>query len=353
MVAMVKDLVPVEVDPNSADADFWRRYHAFRRARQAYERPDDPILPDAVAEKRLRLVRAFDIDVCFEIVRDGEMVSWLTAHTMKPGAPGYETNRDFLEADGYVLPQHRRKGIGRRWLPVALEVLDRHGCRLLNLWSEDEAGHAFLRKLAGEPKFNGAENRLRFSDVDWSMVRRWVEDGEARSPDTKLEIYDGPIPDEMLDEFASQFGTIMNTIPWEDLEHGDIVFTAPKLRDRYARMGTLDMTQHTVLTREPDGVISGITDVSYTPHLPTIVEQMYTGVRPDSRGRGLGKWIKAAMLEKLRAQYPHAEWMITGNAESNGPMLSINHRLGFKEYRSGAEYQISRERLAEVVGKSG
>jgi GNAT superfamily N-acetyltransferase len=350
---MVKDLVPVEVDPNSAGADFWRRYHAFRRARHAIERPDDPILPDAIAEKRLRLVRKFDIDVCYEIVRDGEMVSWFTGHTVRPGSPGYEKNRDFFEADWFVLPAHRNKGIGSMWLPVALELLDRHECRLLNLWAEDEPGHRFLRRIAGEPKFNAAENRLRFADVDWPTVRRWVEEGQARSPETRLEIYDGPIPDEMLDEYAAQFGSIMNTIPWEGLEHGEIVFTAPKMREWYARMAVLDMTQHTVLTREPGGVISGITDVTYTPHVPTFVEQMFTGVRPDSRGRGLGKWIKAAMLEKLRAEYPNAEWMITGNAESNGPMLSINHRLGFQEYRAGAEYQIIRERLAEVVGKAG
>jgi len=111
----------------------------------------------------------------------------------------------------------------------------------------------------------------------------------------------------------------------------------------------VELDQHTVLTREPDGSISGITDVSFTPHLPTLIEQMFTGVRPAARGRGLGKWIKAAMLEKIRAEHPQAEWMITGNAESNGPMLSINHRLGFKEFRAGAVYQVSRERLAEVV----
>ena len=113
----------------------------------------------------------------------------------------------------------------------------------------------------------------------------------------------------------------------------------------------LDLDQHTVLTREPDGSISGITDVSFTPHLPTLIEQMFTGVRPEARGRGLGKWIKAAMLEKIRAEHAQAEWMITGNAESNGPMLSINHRLGFKEYRAAAVYQLSRDRLAEVVAR--
>jgi len=346
---MVKELVPVEVDPNSAEAEFWHRYHTFRRARHAETRPDDPILPDAIAERRLRLVRKYDIDVHYEIVSDGQMVSWFTGHTVRPGSPGYDKNRDFFDAECAVLPDHRRKGIGTMWLPVALQLLDRHGCRLLDAWSEEESGHEFLRRIAGEPKFHAAENRLKFAEVDWAMVRRWVEEGEARSPQTKLEVYDGPIPDGMLDEYAPIIGGLLNTIPWDDLDHGEIVITPEQMREWYRRMATMELDQHTVLTREPDGSISGITDVSFTPHLPTLIEQMFTGVRPAARGRGLGKWIKAAMLEKIRAEHPQAEWMITGNAESNGPMLSINHRLGFKEFRAGAVYQVSRERLAEVV----
>ncbi len=346
---MVKELVPLEVDPNSADADFWRRYHAFRRARHAETRPDDPILPDAIAERRLKLVRKFDIDAYYEIVSDGRMASWFSGHTVRPGAPGYEKNRDFYEADWEVLPEFRRKGIGSRWLPVALQLLEEHGCRSLSVWTEEESGHAFLRRIAGEPKLRAAENRLKLADVDWAMVRRWVEDGEARSPQTKLEVYDGPIPDDMLDDYAPTIGGLLNSIPWEELDHGEIVITPEQMREWYRQMATVDRDQHTVMTREPDGTISGITDVSFTPHLPTFIEQMFTGVRQDARGRGLGKWIKAAMLEKIRAEHPQAEWMITGNAESNGPMLSINHRLGFKEYRAGAAYQLSRERLAEVV----
>jgi mycothiol synthase len=348
-LAMVKDLVPVEVDPNSADADFWRRYHVFRRARHAETRPEDPILPDEIEERQMKLVRQFDIDIRFEVSRDGEMVSWLHGHTVRPGAPGYEKNRDFLEADFEVLPEHRRQGIGTGWLPVVLRLLDRHGCRLWNVWSEEESGHAFLRRFAGEPKFHAAENRLKFADVDWAMVRRWVEEGETRSPQTKLEVYDGPIPDEMLEEYAPTIGGLLNTIPWDDLDHGEIVITPEQMREWYRRMAAVDRDQHTVLTRERDGVISGITDVSFTPHLPTLIEQMFTGVRPGARGRGLGKWIKAAMLEKIRAEHPEAVWMLTGNAESNGPMLSINRRLGFFQYRAGSEYQVSRERLAEVV----
>jgi GNAT superfamily N-acetyltransferase len=346
---MLDELVPVEVDPNSADSDFWRRYHAFRRARHAETRPDDPILPDEMAERRMKLVRQFDVDVRYEMSRNGEMICWFTGHTVRPGSPGYEKNRDFFDAELEVARPHRRRGIGTRWLPLTLELLDRHECRMLNAWTEEESGHAFLRRLAGEPRFHATENRLKLANVDWAMVHRWVQEGEARSPGTKLEIYDGPIPDGMLDEYARQLESLLNTIPFDDLDHGEIVVTPDHMREWYARMATMDVDQHTVLTREPDGAISGITDVSFTPHLPAQVEQMFTGVRPEARGRGLGKWIKAAMLEKIHAEHPQAEWISTGNAESNGPMLSINHRLGFERYRAGAEYQISRDRLAEVV----
>ena len=346
---MVTDLVPVQVDPNSADAGFWRRYHAFRRARHAETRPEDPLDPDEVAERRMKMTRKFDIDLYYEIARDGQMVSWFTGHTVKPGSPGYGKNRDFFDAEWAVIAGHRRQGIGSRWLPLLLDLVDRHGCRVVSLWSEEESGHAFLRWIGAEKRLNAAENRLKLAEVDWSMVRRWVEEGAARSPQTRLEIYDGPIPESMIEEFAPQLASLLNMIPFEELDHGEIVITPPQMREWYARMAATDTTQHTVLTREPDGVISGITDVSWTKHRPAFVEQMFTGVRPDARGRGIGKWIKATMLEKIRRDYPDVAWISTGNAESNAPMLSINRRLGFKQHRAGAEYQISRDRLAEKV----
>ena len=45
--------------------------------------------------------------------------------------------------------------------------------------------------------------------------------------------------------------------------------------------------------------------------------------------------------------HPEARWITTYNAASNDPMLKINHALGFRRHRMGAEYQISREDLAK------
>lgn len=343
---MVGELAPVEVDFQSAGADFWKRYHAYRRVRHTESRPDDPLRPDDVEELRLKRDSPFDINYRYEIARDGVLLSWFWGSTGKPGTPGYESNKHLFWGDLYVRPDHRRQHIGASWLPIVLELMDRHGCTVAGFEAEEVSGHAFLKWIGAEAKLTGAENRLKIADVDWSLVKRWIDEGTERSSQTRLEVYDGPMPDAMLDDFAPQLTNMLKTIPFENLDIGEILVTPDHIRDWDERSALTGVLQHTVLTREPDGVISAITDTSWDPSRPTIIEQRFTGVRPDARGRGLGKWIKAKMLAHIHELYPMAEWVVTDNAGSNAPMLAINTKLGFKQYREGSEYQISRDALA-------
>ena len=346
---MVKNLVPQEVKPNSAGRDFWRRYHTFRRERQLEVRPEDPVVPDEVEETTMQHDRESMIAYRYEIADRGEMLSWFDGHTTRPGSPGYESNRRFFNAYWAVGRAHRRQGIGSMWLPLVVELMDRHGCSVATIGTEEDSGHEFLRWLGAEEKITGAENRLRLSDVDWSMVGRWMDEGRRKSPATRLEIYDGRLPESMWPDFAAQRGTLLNSMPFDDLDHGEIVITAERIRESYERMERLQEVVHTVIAREPDATISGMTDMWWAPYRPSFVEQMFTGVRPEARGRGIGKWIKAAMLDHIHTLYPQAEWISTGNASSNAPMLAINTKLGFRQFRTGSEYQISRDQLAERV----
>ena len=312
-------------------------------------RPEDPFYPDELERMRILSDQKFETIHAFEVVDGDKMVSWFRSAVTKRGAPGYDTNRFFLWCTFSVLAPYRRRGIGRSHLPVLLELMDRDGCHTLTLESEEEPGHAFLGWLGAAKKSEGAENRLHIPEVDWAMIRRWIDEGEKGSPETKLEVYDDHIPDALLEEFAPQFSALLNTMPWDDLDHGEIVATPEVLRHEYERMDLAGLKHHTVLTREPNGVISGMTDITWAPHRPKILSQLFTGVRPDARGRGIGKWLKAYMLDRMHRLYPDAEWISTGNADSNGPMLAINKRMGFKRHRWGAEYQITRDKLAERV----
>jgi GNAT superfamily N-acetyltransferase len=349
---MIGRLVPARIDFKSAGADFWKRYHDYRRVRQQESRPVDPLRPDDIEEKRLKRDNPFEIEYHYEIARDGVLVSLFSGSTSRPGTPEYESSKHLFWGDLYVRPDHRRQGIGSSWLPVVIELMEAHGCTKVGFGTEDPSGHAFLKSLGAEAKLSGAENRLKLADVDWKMVDRWIGEGAKRSPQTKLEVYDGPLPEAMWEDYAPQLTSMLNTMPFEDLDHGEIVVTPDHLREYDAQMAIAGETLHTILTREPDGVISAITDTSWAPHRPAIIEQRFTGVRPDARGRGLGKWIKAAMLAHLHRLYPAAQWVATENAGSNAPMLAINKKLGFKQYRAGTEYQISRDGLANHVERS-
>lgn len=346
---MPNEIQLVEVDPKRAGPEFWRRYHAYRRLRHEETRPDDPIRPDDVDEKRMRRDDPFETRYYYEITRDGMMLSWFSALTPTPGSPGYESNKHIFEAYWSVHPDHRRQGIGGSWLPLLVELMDRHRCTVLSTGADEDSGHAFMKWLGAEAKQVETKNRLKLSEVDWAMVRRWADDGPKRSPQTRLEVYEGGVPEAMWDDYAPQLSRMLNTMPFDQLDHGEIVVTPETLREWYALGSIGGERLYTILTREPDGVISGMTECSWAPHRPTLIHQQFTGVRPDARGRGLGKWIKAGMLEHIREVYPEAQWITTENADSNAPMLAINQRLGFKLHRTGIEYQMSRDQLAARV----
>lgn len=350
---MVGDLKQTSVDPNAADSAFWQRYHELSRLRHEETRPDDPKLPARLEEQQMKRSDPFRIKHRYEMSRDGVMLSWLYCEAVTPGTPEYEEWKQFFEADIYVRADHRRQGIATSWFPLVAQLMDRHGCTTLHLYAELESGREFLEWMGAEPKLTEIENRLKLADLDWAMVERWAAEGPARSPQTKLEFYDGKIPESMWEEFAPQYSALINTVPFEELEHGDVVITPEQMREWYARMEMRGDLQHTVLAREPDGSISGITDVEWAPWRRTIIHQQLTAVHPKSRGRGLGKWIKATMLLRMRSLYPDAQWISTENAGSNEPMLAINTKLGFKKYRVGSQYQFSRDRLGARLKELG
>jgi GNAT superfamily N-acetyltransferase len=342
-----------ELEPQPAP-DTWTRYHQFRRLRQQESRPEDPLTPDELVEQDWLQDDPYEVERVFYVERDGHVVAAMRIGYLTPEAPMYATNGQLIFGHGYVLKEARRSGLGTALARRALEVMEASDTRILTTDTEEEAGHAFLRWLGAAEKMQGAENRLDLWEVDWPMVERWVDEGRARSPQSELLFFEHRVPDEFLPVLCPAMSDMLNTMPFDDLEHGDIIITPETLKAQlYAWLDTAGGAHHTYASREADGSISGITDVTYIPAKPDRISQMFTGVRPDCRGRGLGKLLKASMLLYLRHAYPEARWIITGNANSNDPMLAINRRLGFKTHRGGSSYQIGRDELSDRLARIG
>lgn len=350
---------PVYVRPSTADASFWTRFHELRRVRHAELHPDDPFRPDNLEEAIIKRPDPFQTRDYCEVASEGAIVSLYYGQTVSPRHPGHSSNKHLYWAEAYVRPEHRRKGMAVRWLRVAAERMDAHGCTVLGIGTnhdeadnmlegisaDDQSARAFLNWLGAQPKLVNVRSQLVLAKVEWRLVEDWLMEGRRRSPETRLEYYDGPLPEWQWADFAAQRSTLLNTLPLEDLDLGEIVITPEQMREAYKRSAVVGLVEHTVVAREPDGTISAITDVKWAPYAPRQINQVFTGVLPRARGRGVGKWIKAAMLLRLRATYPGAELVITDNAESNVPMLRINRALGFERSRTSIEYQLSRQQL--------
>jgi mycothiol synthase len=353
-MGMTDDLV--EFVATEATPELWAGWHMIRRRWHEESWPEDPYRPDWLEESELGRPDPFTIHKRFVRVRGGQIVSVLLLDAAAPASPEYATNRHLVYASSYVLPEQRRHRLAADWLSTMVEVMDDLGATVATMSAHEEPGFEFLRWLGAAPRYSERYNRIDLRTVDWDMVETWVAEGQERSPGATLERYLERIPEDRLAEITEVTTKLLNTIPLEDLDHGAIIFTPEMYGDWTQRLDASGGRHHTVLVREPDGSVSALTDVLKYPHEEGYVRQLFTGVDPAARGRGLGKWIKAAMLLQVRELHPETIYITTENAGSNAAMLAINDRLGFRTYRESTSYQIGREALgkrvdAEVSGR--
>ena len=101
------------------------------------------------------------------------------------------------------------------------------------------------------------------------------------------------------------------------------------------------------------GAFAGYTEIMWHPESAEVLGQGETGVLPDHRNKGEGRWLKAAMLERVLEQLPQARLIRTSNAASNEPMLKINHEMGFEPCKSFTAWQIDLPNAQEYLAMRG
>lgn len=197
--------------------------------------------------------------------------------------------------------------------------------------------------LGGEVKAERAENRLYLEDVDWELMERWNREAPSKAPIVRLERFND-VPEADIVEFCGLCSETTNQAPSGDLP-SELIITPQKRREyeEYFKKQGYEWT--TLITRENDGTISGLTEIFYRSAEPFRIEQELTGVQMAYRGRGLGKWLKSTMMLYIREEYPEALYITTGNNSSNEPMLSINDRMGFRIHSRQKFYEFDLKNL--------
>ncbi len=242
-----------------------------------------------------------------------------------------EQNLDNAFGWVHVRNGHRGRGYGRLVAAPMLDMVEeqkrtRFACAIPRGFEA-----AALAERAGmKNAFHAQRSRLVLADVDWDMVDGWVARAPERASDYDVLFLPPPIADEHLQAYCD-LHDVMNTAPLEDFERDPEVVT-PEL---WRGLEEIDRERQTeflvyVARHKASGTFVGLTELIYQRLNPAQAWQADTGVESAHREKGLGRWLKAAMLQKIRSDYPLVERIDTDNAGSNEPMLNINITLGFR-----------------------
>jgi GNAT superfamily N-acetyltransferase len=251
-----------------------------------------------------------------------------------------------------VLPAFRLQGIGRRLVARVARVAREADRTALTAWSYIPAGEPFMRRIGAEVGQTERTSQLELSDLDPKRVRASIERAAERASGFELELWEEGYPEAALEE-AAAMQAAMNFAPRGSMPQADLVYTAEDLRQENAALRERRVQLSTLVARERSTrAVAGFTQIYRDPAHPDLLGQGDTGVFPLYRNRGIGRWLKAAMLEEVIRRYPEARRIRTTNAKENAAMLKINTELGFRPHHSVTGWHITVERLDAYLAAS-
>lgn len=331
-----------------ASPEDYAAYNRHINRARAERLPDDPPVPLEETIQSLRHLPAF-IDVPAwmgwnagqtEIVASGTIILM-----------DMPDNQHLAQMELVVEPEYRRQGLGRRLLAQLVEAARARGRRLLLTHTVDRipGGEAFMTRIGGHKGLEAHVNQLRIADLDHGLLERWLAQAAERAPGFELGMWDGPYPDDQIEAIA-QLSSLVNQQPLGDLEIGDMTMTPEQLRQTEAHLFARGSQRWTFyVVEKATGKFAGYTETIWNPNRPETLHQEMTAVSPQYRNHGLGRWLKAAMLDKILKERPEVKFVRTGNADSNTAMLKINTALGFRPYMASALWQVEIDRVREYL----
>jgi GNAT superfamily N-acetyltransferase len=338
-------------DPHSAGRAEWSALHAYRRQRAAEEFPDLPLLADADFEHEARRHLPFHVNHRFLAVRGGALVGNMILGVRRPGTAGCEAYAPYVDVFGGVPKPQRRRGTGRALFAHLLRFMQANGQSLASIKVQLPDGHAFLAATGASAKFRSVESHLDVGDVPWADLPAWREAIDAARLPLRWEVHAPRVPLARLAELMAPFSGLINQQPLGALEMPPLRYEIDAFEAWYRELDARGGDHYLVLLHAGDE-LAAVCDANWDARVPERVHQSFTAVAAPWRGQGLAKAVKAAMLLLVRERRPQVTTFTTYNAQSNGPMLAINRRLGFRLHREECTYQLGREVLAAFVERA-
>jgi GNAT superfamily N-acetyltransferase len=203
-----------------------------------------------------------------------------------------------------VEPRWRRRGIGSRMLAAVREQAAEP--RLVVDVAAGSAGEAFCLRHGFRHTGSGRRDVLTYCDVHLAWLGELID---AEHPGYHLNHWTGDLP----------------RVPRiEELLRGP---SRPGRAVLTAADGRGDLAAYAV------AVVGAFS--------PTRARQYGPAVAPGHRGRRLGRWVNAALIQRLREVHPYVDAIETATAEDDARLLAVREDLGFHPVRRTHRYELA------------
>jgi mycothiol synthase len=343
------------IQPFDKESASEAEYAAFNRHTNRMRRerlPDDPPIPLEETIQNMQSIPPFvKVDLWAAWDPEGKDILAVGNVIM----PRTDDNRHMAQFDISVQPEYRRQGLGRRFLELIARAAREDSRRLLITQTNARAvgGEEFMLRLGARKGLEAHTNQLDMAELDQERVSQWLAQGEQNQGEFELGFWDGAYPEDVLEQVV-ELVELTNQQPLDNLEVEAVHTNPERLRQVENNLFARGYQRWTFyLVDRASGKYAGYTDILWHPDRPQILQQDMTGVFPQYRRKGLGRWLKAAMLDKILRERPEVRFVRTGNADSNASMLHINRELGFKPYMAEALWQVELDNVDRYLQGAG
>ena len=188
---------------------------------------------------------------------------------------------------------------------------------------------------------------LNIKDANIEKIDSWLAEAPAKFPNLRIAFYD-EIPDDLLEEYAAMFTQMHEDMPANSFID-DMTVTAASIKARQEIFKQINYSIYNYLIFNEANQIIAKTHVSLKRKLPQVMYQHMTGVKESYRGRGLSKWLKAAMYKKLIKDFPELEKITTDTHPENHPSRELSKQMGYKRIGTAKEFLIERADIVEYL----
>ena len=338
-----------QIDLRSASEYEYQCLAAFQNILDKERFPDDPPTPldEKIQDwKNIPAFVEFDAYIGWN-VKHSEIIAYCDIGIEHTGS-----NEHIAFFTLQVLPQYRCQGLGHKMLQMIFPFASEHKCSLLMVWSNDRvpAAETFLEHIGARRGQEGKVNQLKISELDRDLIAHWASQSQHLENEFEMGLWNGPFPEEYIEEIAALLQKMANDQPRDELEIEDMKFTPEMIRQFEQNMqATGDERWVLYIIDRAKQKLAGWTEVHWHRNRPLILNQGFTAVDAIYRNKGLGRWLKAEMMNKILRERPQVEFIRTRNANSNAPMLKINNEMGFKPYNSITAWQVNTDHVENYL----